>query len=278
MRVFKLNQEQQIFYNIRLGKTKKVIKYLEEEEENPNKIRWSGWSLLHRAAEQGQTETCEALLVGGANVNSRTTMGWFTPLHCALGNGWIDTAEFLVECGASLYTLSKEKLNPVNYGIKRGYKELNLQFQDRMVRLETVKIMKAKQAEDKRLADEKAKREEFELQSQIGPTIDQEEMSQLFAQHDMIDGDAYENESSNVDSSNVSNTEERGNVKMKKSKGNRSTSTTGSRGGSRGNSKSPSRRGSVDSSTSKSPSRSPSRSGSVSSSRTSSRQATKSKK
>ncbi len=61
-----------------------------------SRCRRSGWTPLHRAAEQGHSHLCTLLLDQGADVHARTAMGWFTPLHCCLAHGWVDTAELLV--------------------------------------------------------------------------------------------------------------------------------------------------------------------------------------
>jgi ankyrin repeat protein len=68
--------------------------------------RWTGWSLLHRAAETGQTDICQILIEQGANVNSKTIRGWFSPLHLALSAGYIETAKLLVSYYISIYDLS----------------------------------------------------------------------------------------------------------------------------------------------------------------------------
>ena len=63
---------------------------------NINVTRYpSGWTLLHRAAEVGNTDICEILIEHGAKVNQRTTWGWYTPLALALSNGYIETAKSL---------------------------------------------------------------------------------------------------------------------------------------------------------------------------------------
>ena len=82
----RITQEEQIFLHLRNSNSSKIENYL-ERGECVNKTRWSGWSLLHRAAETGQTETCQLLLINGANINSRTALGWYTPLHVCLANG-----------------------------------------------------------------------------------------------------------------------------------------------------------------------------------------------
>jgi ankyrin repeat protein len=47
-----------------------------------NTVRWSGFTLLHRAAESGHTQLCEYLISQGSKVNLKTTWGWFTPFAC----------------------------------------------------------------------------------------------------------------------------------------------------------------------------------------------------
>ena len=83
-----------------------------EDPENPvsvNKTRWSGFTLLHRAASQGFTDICQVLLEYGARINQRTIWGWHTALHLALANGWEETAKFLISAGANIHELNKDK-------------------------------------------------------------------------------------------------------------------------------------------------------------------------
>jgi ankyrin repeat protein len=74
-----------------------LLRRLLDRDGGINKTRWSGWTLLHRAAESGQTEVCEVLLKDyGADVNARSTRGWHTPLHLSLANGFLETSLLLV--------------------------------------------------------------------------------------------------------------------------------------------------------------------------------------
>jgi ankyrin repeat protein len=61
------------FMIVRSGNPRQMQAYLEERGIGANKCRGgSGWSLLHRAAEQGQIEICEVLLHFGAKIDDRT--------------------------------------------------------------------------------------------------------------------------------------------------------------------------------------------------------------
>lgn len=44
--------------------------------------------------------------------------------------------------GASISALSKYKESPCDYAIKRGHKEIALEFKDKMLRLETLKLLR----------------------------------------------------------------------------------------------------------------------------------------
>jgi ankyrin repeat protein len=116
------------FTAIREGNIDVIIKLISNPDCLVNKSRWSGWTMLHRAAEEGQTEICRLLVERGAKINSRTTWGWYTPLHLALSNGWKDTAMFLYENGADVTALSKCRKDPIQYGSYKGFRQLSEEF------------------------------------------------------------------------------------------------------------------------------------------------------
>jgi ankyrin repeat protein len=109
---------------------------MEEEGFNINSTRWSGWALLHRAAELGNIEICKILLDAGADINIRSTWGWHTPLHLALGNGWLECALFLWEHGANVKIQNKSKYVPIAYGLQRGYGGASREFSAEVLRQE----------------------------------------------------------------------------------------------------------------------------------------------
>ena len=104
------------------GDLETLIKLLDNAEDpvNVNKIRWSGFSLLHRACSQGHTDLVQVLVENGAKINQRSIWGWHTPLHLALSNGWEETSRYLVSAGADIHAVNKEKETACEYAIKRG--------------------------------------------------------------------------------------------------------------------------------------------------------------
>lgn len=160
-RMESFKQEDQIFMDIRAGNLEKICEYIDAENGNSSsnrkgsskvqKSRWSGWTLLHRAAERGHTDVCEVLLDRGAKVNGRTALGWYTPLHICLANGWTDTADMLVTRGADIYAQSKYKETPVQYASKRGYQDISHQFLEKILRERTLQATKEKMNSPKKL-------------------------------------------------------------------------------------------------------------------------------
>lgn len=95
---------------------------------NVRQTRWSGFTLLHRAAEIGHTALCELLIDAGIDVNTRSARGWLSPLHVALGNGYTETAERLIARGASPWLRNKAKQDPFEYGAQKGFKKICDEF------------------------------------------------------------------------------------------------------------------------------------------------------
>lgn len=116
-------------------------RYLQQDNCSINDTRWSGWSLLHRAAEFGSEEACEFLLQAGADVNIRSTWGWHTPLHLALSNGRLETALILATYGASQRISNKYGLNASDFAVKRGYSHVAKEFRAELLRREYLKLM-----------------------------------------------------------------------------------------------------------------------------------------
>lgn len=114
---------------IREGSIELLEKLIDSDPKILATVRYpSGWSLMHRAAEDGQTDICQILLQRGLSVNVRTIWGWFTPLHLALGNGWKETALFLYHAGGDMLMKSKCQKNVLEYATHRGYDAVAKEF------------------------------------------------------------------------------------------------------------------------------------------------------
>lgn len=119
------------FLVISNGKVVEVLAMI-EAGINVNHTRWSGFSLLHRAAQLGYTDICEVLITKGANVKMMSSRGWYTPLHLAMSNGFIETANYLVRQGANPWAKSKYGEDPCDYGAKMGFIEPSTEFRRRI--------------------------------------------------------------------------------------------------------------------------------------------------
>jgi len=98
--------------------------------------------MLHRAAQLGNTDVCELLLYHGAEINARSTRGWLTPLHLALGNGYIETATLLLDKkDTKPWLKNKSKEDAFTYGAKKGYITACTDLKDRVIKTELTKKM-----------------------------------------------------------------------------------------------------------------------------------------
>lgn len=131
------------FRIIRSGSLSALQQYIYEHHDMKiNSTRWSGFSLLHRAAGVGSIDMCEVLLDNGADINLRSVRGWYTPLHIALANGYTDVAMFLIERGAHPWQRSKTGEDPYDYGIKRGFRRSVEEFRGKIVKMDMANNLK----------------------------------------------------------------------------------------------------------------------------------------
>ena len=114
---------------VREGNVNMLLTFIRDDPKIVQKKRCpAGWTLLHRAAELGQTDICQVLLQYGASVHDRTTWGWFTPLHLALGNGWKETSLFLLHAGADITKKAKCQKDVIQYATHRGFETVAKEF------------------------------------------------------------------------------------------------------------------------------------------------------
>mmetsp|Transcript_34615 Transcript_34615/g.35299 ORF Transcript_34615/g.35299 Transcript_34615/m.35299 type:complete len:176 (+) Transcript_34615:191-718(+) len=130
--------EADIFRAVRDGDAA-VVNDLLVSGYNVNKSRWSGWTLLHRAAENGHSHICEILIDKGAHIDERSGWGWLTPLHLALSNGFVDTALLLFSNGANPDLTNKYKETPVDFARRKGLNDVALEFEAEVFRISTMR-------------------------------------------------------------------------------------------------------------------------------------------
>jgi ankyrin repeat protein len=122
------------FLVIKRGDVKEIRQQLINGTLNLHVTRWSGLSLLHRAAEMGHNDLCALLVKEGIDVNIRSARGWHTPLHCALANGYIDTATCLIELGANPWRKNKAGDDAFRHGGLHGHKKICDDFRVQVLR------------------------------------------------------------------------------------------------------------------------------------------------
>ncbi|KAJ1458857.1 ankyrin repeat-containing domain protein [Pelagophyceae sp. CCMP2097] len=83
------------FYAVRTGNVELVRRLVAAGAVTVETTRWSGVTLLHRAAGEGRTEVAEYLLDVGAAIDAETFFSRETPLHLACANGHEETAAML---------------------------------------------------------------------------------------------------------------------------------------------------------------------------------------
>lgn len=125
------------FMLIRNGDLQELKSKLELGQISLHQTRWSGFTLLHRASEIGHTELCDFLIQAGISVNVVSARGWQTPLHLAVGNGYMDTANLLISKGALPWKRNKYNQDPFEYGSRRGFTKLSEELKNKMIKIET---------------------------------------------------------------------------------------------------------------------------------------------
>ena len=87
---------------------------------NTNSKNERGQTPLHRAASQGHYDVIKVLLSEGADKNVREA-GEHTPLHCAASQGHSNVANILLEAGAYTNARDEKGGTPLHWAAYRGY-------------------------------------------------------------------------------------------------------------------------------------------------------------
>ena len=88
------------FLAVRNGNLPLLKHLIAEKKTSLTHTRWSGMTLLHRAADVAQVEIIKYLMEIGADASAKTFRGGDTPLHLAVSAGHEKAAMALLEGGA----------------------------------------------------------------------------------------------------------------------------------------------------------------------------------
>jgi ankyrin repeat protein len=95
-----------------------VRKLLRNNNININ-IRLGNSTLLYRAAQNGHSEITKLLINTGADINQRSSEGYFNPLLIAAYYGNLEVVKILLEAGADVHIRVQDYLNSLEYA-ERG--------------------------------------------------------------------------------------------------------------------------------------------------------------
>ena len=109
------------FYAVRIGNIKLVEHLVTSGACSVTATRWSGVTLLHRAASEGHAEIVDALCGLGADPAARTHRGLDTPLHLAMGAGHESAAEALLKGGSPWHIENAKGNTPLRHAVNTGY-------------------------------------------------------------------------------------------------------------------------------------------------------------
>ena len=76
-----------------------AVRSLLDQGADVNAARGDGMTALHRAAERGHAEVAELLIAASANVEAKTRIGSYTPLHLGSRGGHAAIIMTLLEGG-----------------------------------------------------------------------------------------------------------------------------------------------------------------------------------
>lgn len=133
------------FYAARCGNVELVEKLVKRGECTVTTTRWSGVTLLHRAAGEGQAEVISLLISLGANPAAKTHRGQDTPLHLAMGAGHELAAEALLRGGSPWHTENKAGHTPMRHAVNLGFALMARRLELSYFRFDAVRRKKAEQ-------------------------------------------------------------------------------------------------------------------------------------
>jgi ankyrin repeat protein len=109
------------------GDDQRLADLLREQPHLANATRENtGWTPLHGAVCNGNTQCVRLLIVAGADVNAQEVCNQFTPLHFAAEDGHTDIAEMLLMANAVPNLLDLRGKTPLDRAMWENHKEVAL--------------------------------------------------------------------------------------------------------------------------------------------------------
>lgn len=89
-----------------------------------NQVNWNGWTPLHAACAEGYIEATQVLIQAGAKLDCVTKDRGDTPLHLAAGNGNLRVVKELLEHCVDINSRNNNGSTPLFLSVFHGYKEI----------------------------------------------------------------------------------------------------------------------------------------------------------
>ena len=106
-----------------MGGNLDVVRELVASGTDVNAPQGDGMTALHWAAERGDTEMVDLLVVAGARLDAVTRNGRYTPLHLAGSEGYALVIRLLLEAGADPNARSSTDATPLHFAAGSGIVE-----------------------------------------------------------------------------------------------------------------------------------------------------------
>ncbi|XP_014209663.1 uncharacterized protein LOC106640224 [Copidosoma floridanum] len=112
-----------LHYGIRNGHKEAVMMLMNKEMNVDENKAYSGYSLLHLAADKGQVDLVNYFLKLKANICAISERGT-TPLHLASLRGFLEIVKILITKGSNVNAKCKDGATPLHLAVEFGFKDI----------------------------------------------------------------------------------------------------------------------------------------------------------